>query len=274
MKRTPLINVDIDLFYSTGLEEKRLKIGLGPLEYERNQELILRYIFKQQAVIVDVGGGPGIYSEWLANLGHKVYLIDPVLKHIQQAKKRASALPNPFQCLLGEAQELAIQNNFADVVILHGPLYHLSSKEKRACAIKEAKRILKKGGIVLGFGINYTASTLVGLLNGCIHDPDFFSMCKQELSTGIHQPSATWPGLLPAAYFHKQEELQQEFEAEGLTCLALLPVEGFIWLDNKYFESRANHQKNKNLMELLRLTEKEKSLLAMSPHLMIAAEKE
>lgn len=274
MKSTPLLNIEIDLFYSMGLEESRLKTGLGPLEYERNQELISRYILKQQAVIVDVGGGPGIYSEWLANLGHIVYLVDPVLKHITQAKKRSARLKNPFHCTLGEAQQLDIRNDFADVVILHGPLYHLPLKENRANAIREAKRILKKGGIILGFGINFTAFTLVGLLNGCIHDPDFFNMCKEELTTGFHQPPANWPGLLPVAYFHKQEEFQKEFEAEGLSCLALLPVEGFIWLDKTYFESRTNPRRNKNMMELLQLMEKEKSLLAMSPHIMIAVQKE
>jgi hypothetical protein len=50
-------------------------------------------------------------------------------------------------------------------------------------------------------------------------------------------------------------------------------VESFIWLDKNYFESRADPQKRKKLLELLRITEKEKSILGISPHLMIAARK-
>ena len=79
-----LINPEIEDFYSQTSEEGRLELGLGPLEFERNKELISRYLPKKGKVI-DVGGGPGVYSEWMAGLGHEVILIDPVEKHIKQA---------------------------------------------------------------------------------------------------------------------------------------------------------------------------------------------
>jgi ubiquinone/menaquinone biosynthesis C-methylase UbiE len=273
MNSTPLISGEIDAFYSAGSEENRLKLGLGPLEYERNQELIQRYISKQASIIADVGGGPGIYAEWLSLLGHTVYLIDPVLKHIQQAKKRAGRLKNPFQCIQAEAQALNLPDDSMDMVILHGPLYHLQIKQQRLNAIHEARRVLKKDGIILGFAINFAASAVIGLLNGFIQHADFFEMCKQELKNGLHHPAHNWPGLLPTAYFHKAEELQQEFESAGLICLDLLAVESFIWLDKNYFESRADPKKKEKLLELLRLTEKEKSVVGVSPHMMIAARK-
>jgi ubiquinone/menaquinone biosynthesis C-methylase UbiE len=273
MNSTSFISSEIDAFYSNVSEENRLKLGLGPLEYERNQELILRYLSKQNSIIADIGGGPGIYAEWLSLLGHHVYLIDPVLKHIQQAKKRASRLQNPFQCICGEAQALSLPNESVDMVILHGPLYHLQIKQQRLNAINEAKRILKNNGIILGFAINFAASSITGLLNGFIHHADFFEMCRQELKNGLHHAAPNWPGLLPTAYFHKAEELQQEFESTGLICVDLIAVESFIWLDKHYFESRADPLKKEKLLELVHLTEKEKSMLGISPHLMIAARK-
>jgi hypothetical protein len=72
MNTTFLISDEIDAFYSGASEETRLKLGLGPLEYERNQELIQRYLPKEICVIADVGGGPGIYAELLYLLGHQV----------------------------------------------------------------------------------------------------------------------------------------------------------------------------------------------------------
>src|SRR5437868_6184718 len=123
MATPKLIKPDIEDFYSNTSEEGRLQLGLGPLEFERNKELISRYLPKK-SVIVDVGGGPGVYSEWLAGMGHKVYLIDPVEKHIKQANKRSAKAKKPFTNILGEARQLALADNFADVVILHGPLYH------------------------------------------------------------------------------------------------------------------------------------------------------
>ena len=97
-----MISPEIDLFYTGAAEDKRLTFGLGPLEFERNKELIGRYLPGAGGVIIDVGGGPGVYAEWLADLGHQVHLIDPVNKHIQQAQKRAAKLKKPFKALLGE----------------------------------------------------------------------------------------------------------------------------------------------------------------------------
>lgn len=273
MKNTSLINPDIESFYNQASEETRLQTGLGPLEFERNKELILRFLPKKKSVIADVGGGPGLYAEWLSDLNHNVCLIDPVLKHIEQARRRSAKLKRPFTVMLGEAKNIELPDAMADLVILHGPLYHLQSRKDRLKAIIEAKRILKKDGYVLGFAINHTASTITCLLNGWIHNPDFFNMCRGELLSGIHHPPANHSGLLPSAYFHKPLELQEEFEEAGLTYCHLLAVEGCIWLDKQYFESRAIPSKKAVLSALLKMTEAENSLLAFSPHLMIAAKK-
>nr|WP_199076695.1 class I SAM-dependent methyltransferase [Pedobacter sp. ASV19] len=274
MASSDLISKDIDQFYSKTSEENRLSLGLGPLEYERNTELIGRYLSTSgKDTVIDVGGGPGVYAEWLAQLGHMVYLVDPVAKHIKQAKLRASKLKKPFQCLLGESRNLAIPSGTADVVILHGPLYHLQSKQDRIISVKEALRVLKPGGTVLGFAINYTASTIAGLLNGMIHETSFYEMCKKELQTGIHNPPQNWPGLLPEAYFHKPEELKNEFETGGFTALDIIAVEGMIWLDSKYFETRSTPAKKEAIMALLKMTERDPSILSMSPHMMIAGRK-
>lgn len=272
MAASKLINPDIDDFYSTTSEEGRLQLGLGPLEFERNKELISRYLPKK-GTIIDVGGGPGVYSEWLAGLGHEVILIDPVEKHIKQAGKRSNKLKKPFKSLLGEAQKLELADNIADVVILHGPLYHLQSKVDRIGAISEAKRALKHNGIVLGFAINHTASTIAALLNGFIHAPAIFGMCVEELKSGIHTPPKNMPGVLPSAYFHRPEELKAEFEEAGLTYLDTYAVEGVIWMDKNYFETRSDSKKKEKIMELMKVTENDPGLLSISPHMMMAGRK-
>jgi ubiquinone/menaquinone biosynthesis C-methylase UbiE len=267
-----LINPDIDSFYSTTSEEGRLQLGLGPLEFERNKELISRYLPKK-GIIIDIGGGPGVYSEWLAGLDHEVHLIDPVEKHIKQASKRSKQAKKPFKAILGEAQKLDFPDSFADVTILHGPLYHLQQKEERIKALIEAKRILKPGGVILGFAINHSASTIAALLNGFIHAPEIFEMCKEELTTGIHTPPKNMPGVLPSAYFHRPDELKDEIEEAGLTYLDIYAVEGMIWMDKNYFESRSDAGKKARMMELMEIIEKDKALLSLSPHMMIAGRK-
>jgi ubiquinone/menaquinone biosynthesis C-methylase UbiE len=272
MASTKLINPKIDEFYSQTSEEGRLELGLGPLEFERNKDLISRYLPKK-GIVIDVGGGPGVYSEWLAGLGHQVYLVDPVEKHIKQANKCSAKAKKPFKSILGEAQKLDLQDNFADVVILHGPLYHLQSKTDRIRTITEAKRVLKPIGFVLGFAINHSASTIAALLNGFIHSPEIFEMCTAELTSGIHTPPKNMPGILPEAYFHRPAELKAEFEEAGLTYLDTYAVEGLIWMDKNYFETRSDPKKKDAIMELMKITENDQSLLSLSPHMMIVGKK-
>lgn len=273
MSNKQLINRDIDLFYTKVSEETRLEKGMGVFEFRRIKTLIEKYISTPPLKIIDVGGGTGKYSEWLANKGHQVHLVEPVSKHIKIAKSRANKLKNKFSVHLGESQNMKFPNNFADLVILHGPLYHLQKKEDRDLAIREAKRVIKKNGIILGFAINYTASTLVGLLNGLIHKKPFFEMCKEELTTGAHNQPEDFPWLLTEAYYHKPEELKKEFINQELIYLNMYAVEGITWLDKNFFANMLNETKKDTLMQLLKITENDSYLLPFSPHIMIAAKK-
>lgn len=275
MNNKQLISRNIELFYNKASEETRLNKGMGVFEFERIKSLIEKHIASSNSKIIDVGGGTGKYSEWLAKKGHQVYLVEPVQKHIKLAKKRADKLKNTFSVQFGESRKLEFPNNFADLIILHGPLYHLQNKKDRDLTIQEAKRVLKNDGIILGFAINYTASTLVGLLNGLIHKKIFFKMCKEELTTGIHNPPDDLPWLLAEAYYHKPEQLKQEFVTQNnLTYLNTYAVEGMAWLDKDYFASMLNDKKKKTLLELIKVTENDSNLLSFSPHMMIAVKKQ
>lgn len=273
MYSKPLISRNIDLFYSNASEETRLDKGMGIFEFERIKTLIEKYIPHNTSRILDIGGGTGKYAEWLAKKGHEVHLVEPVSKHIAIARKRANKLKNKFAVHLGEARKLDFPDNYADLIILHGPLYHLQHRKDRDLAIREAKRVLKKNGILLGFAINYTASTLVGLLHGLIHKRTFFEMCQEELTTGVHNPPDDFPWLLAEAFYHKPEQLKEEFISQQLIHLNTYAVEGMAWLDKEYFANMVDKERQKTLRTLIEVTENDSYLLPFSPHMMIAAQK-
>jgi len=273
MNKKTLINSNIERFYTYASEETRLDTGMGIFEFERVKSLIDRYLPSISSIVLDIGGGTGKYSAWMAQKGHTVHLIEPVNKHLYLAKNRSQKLKNPFIIQPGEAQKLSFPDNYADVVILHGPLYHLQKKDDRERAIREAKRVVKKGGQVLGFGINHSASTLAGLLNGCIHKESFFQMCREELTTGLHNPPDEFPWLLAEAFYHTPQKLKDEFLEAGLQYINTYAVEGLIWLDANYFTHMEHKRRRNTLMELLKITENDPSLLALSPHIMVAAKK-
>jgi len=254
-------------------EETRLDKGMGIFEFQRIKSLIEKHILSTPLTIIDVGGGTGKYSEWLAKKGHQVHLVEPVSKHIKIARNRANKLKNKFYVHIGESRKLEFPNSCADLIILHGPLYHLQEKEDRDLTIREAKRVLKNGGIILGFAINYTASTLAGLFNGLIHKKPFFAMCKEELIIGKHNPPDDFPWLLAEAFYHKPEQLKDEFINQELTYLNTYAVEGMAWLDKDFFSNMLNCKRRKILTELIQITENDPYLLPFSPHMMIAVQK-
>lgn len=266
-----LINTSIHTFYTSRQEETRLSTGLGPLELERNKILISRYLTPGSA-IADIGGGPGHYAKWLAELGHHVTLIDPVPKHIDQAARRSGKSARPFRTILGEARRLPFADNSQDLVILHGPLYHLPEEPDRKAALDEARRVLKKGGVALGFAITHSASVVAALQSNLIHHHEIFNMCKEELLYGNHHPPRGFQDmLLPRSFFHRPSGLIREFASAGFETLELSAVEGIAWLDGRFFESWSDPVKRERLLQLIDLTGKDPELLCFSPHIMLAA---
>lgn len=268
-----LIIRNVEAFYNKASGGTRLDKGIGIFEFERVKSLIEKYKINTSSIIIDVGGGTGKYSEWLAKKGHQVHLVEPVAKHLKIAQERASKLKNKFLVHEGIAQKLEFKNNFADLIILHGPLYHLQNEKDRSLAIQEAKRVVKDNGIILAFAINYTASAVVGLLNGLIHKKAFFEMCKEELTTGIHNPPTEFPWLLAEVFYYKPTQLKDEFINQELIHLNTYAVEGLAWLDKDFFSNMLNDKRKKTLLELIHVTENDPELLPFSPHMMIAAKK-
>lgn len=101
---------------------------------------ILKKYLPSKGTILDLGGGAGVYSFPLSNLGYKVYLSDLSENLIYKAKikKLESNNDNLISCDVVNAIDLSIYNdNQFDVVLLFGPLYHLlEESEKCKCLLK------------------------------------------------------------------------------------------------------------------------------------------
>ena len=112
----------IAAYYERGEEDQRLRVGAGRLEYWRTQD-VLRRLVPPSSRVLDVGGGSGVHAEWLAADGHQVELIDPVTLHVRQAER----IPG-VRAQLGNALDLRSPDGAFDVVLLLGPLYHLTER--------------------------------------------------------------------------------------------------------------------------------------------------
>ncbi|MBD2337061.1 class I SAM-dependent methyltransferase [Calothrix sp. FACHB-156] len=261
--------------YEIGVEQERLSQGTGLLEFVRTQEIISRYLPPAPAVIFDVGGGAGIYSYWLAQQGYEVHLIDAVPLHIEQAQRFAEAQPDyPLASLtVGDARQLNRADHSVDAVLLLGPLYHLIERTERILALREAYRILKPGGFVFAAAISRFASTLDGLFQGYLADPEFVKIVQQDLIDGQHRNPNNHPAYFTTAFLHHPDELQAEIEAAGLDYEITLAIEGPGWLLQNFDEHWHDLSRRQQLLQAIRWLEAEASTLGMSAHIIAIARK-
>ena len=261
--------------YETTEEAQRLFRGSGRLELARTQELIGRYLPPPPGVILDVGGGPGVYALWLAGLGYAVHLLDAVPRHVEQARQTAAAQPDhPLaSAAVGDARRLEHPDSSADAVLLLGPLYHLTERADRLRALREAWRVLRPGGWVFAAAISRFASALDGLFEGLLEDPVFAGIVAQDLTDGQHRNPTNNPAYFTTTFFHHPAELRAELEEAGLRHEATFGVEGPGWLLPDLAARWLDPARRARLLALLRRIEQEPTLLGMSAHLLAVGRK-
>lgn len=268
---------DSDLLrhYESVSEAERLSQGVGQLERARTQELLTRYLPPAPSVVLDVGGGPGAYACWLALRGFEVHLIDIVPRHIEQALEASRNQPDhPLaSAAVGDARKLERSNASVDAVLLFGPLYHLTERQDRIQALREAGRVLRPGGIVLAVGISRFASVLDGLVRGYLDDPAFARIVERDLQDGQHRNPTPNPAYFTTAFFHHPDELAAEVQGAGLHHEATLGIEGPGWLLQNFISQWNDAARRERLLKALRALERERSLLGASAHLLAVARK-
>src|SRR5262249_39568553 len=160
-----------------------------------------RFLPAPPAVVADVGGGPGLYACWLADLGYEVHLYDPVPLHVAQAEAASKARPtHPLAgCAVGDARAVGRPDESADAVRLLGPLYHLTERADRLAALREARRVLRPRGTLVAAAISRFASALDGLRAGFLDDPAFAAIVSRDLADGQHRNSAGHPAYFTTA---------------------------------------------------------------------------
>jgi SAM-dependent methyltransferase len=265
----------IGAYYDRGDEQGRLG-DWGRLEFLRTRELLARFLPAPPATVLDVGGAAGAYALPLAAEGYEVHLVDPVALHVEQARAASAAQTDAplASVVIGDARELAVGDDSADVVLLLGPLYHLTDAAERTRALREARRALRPGGLLAAAAITRFASTLDGVAQGFLLEPGFEAIVERDLADGQHRNPGGHPGWFTTAYFHRPEELEREVAAAGFDVTALVAVEGAIgataethaldaWLDDP--------EKREILLRAIRRVEAEPSLLGASPHVLAVA---
>ena len=261
-------------YYERAPEEARLEQGPFQLEEARTRELIQRFAPPPPGTVVDVGGAAGAYALWLAEAGYSVHLLDPVPRLVAEAQRRSAAAARPLvSCRVGDARALDLPADTADVVLLLGPLYHLTDPGDRARSLQEAARVLKPGGRLFAAAISRWASALDGLARDLLQDPRFARIVEQDLRDGQHRNPTDRLDYFTTAYFHRPEELADEVRAAGLALNGVYGLEGPGWILPDVAERMADAHRRAALLRVARMLETEPSVLGSSAHLLAVAQR-
>jgi 2-polyprenyl-3-methyl-5-hydroxy-6-metoxy-1,4-benzoquinol methylase len=134
-------------YYSHFNEDHRLQTRHGQVEFITSLKYIkecLNNDFSKK--ILDIGAGTGAYSCYLSNEGYDVTAVELVSHNIEVFKKKNSNV----KIHQGNALSLDMfEDDSFDVTLLFGPMYHLLDNKDKIKALKEAKRVTKKDGIIL-----------------------------------------------------------------------------------------------------------------------------
>jgi ubiquinone/menaquinone biosynthesis C-methylase UbiE len=262
--------------YDLGAEVDRLSRGPGKLERERTKIVLARHLPPPPATVIDVGGAIGAYAFDLADAGYVVHLVDLVESHVERARKASSERAG--KKLAGawhaDARELPFDDATADVVLVLGPLYHLVRRDERVAALREARRVLRPGGLLVAAAISRFASSIDGLVRKLLDDPAFVSIVEKDLATGVHENPTGRADYFTTAYFHRPEELALEIEAAGLGHVETLAVEGPAWMLQDFDAQWSDPARRERILALLARIEKEPALIGASAHFLSVGRRE
>lgn len=142
MNEQELIN-----YYNKFNEDKRLNSRHGQVEFITTMHYIHEYLRdRKDAKILELGAGCGRYSIALANESYDVTALELVKHNLRVIEKKSDKV----HTVLGNATNLSkFKEESFDMILMLGPMYHLISKDEKLKALKEAKRVLKKDGIIM-----------------------------------------------------------------------------------------------------------------------------
>lgn len=228
----PILASEILDYYTNWRDEARRLVDSadGRLELLRTQELLRRHLPAAPADVLDIGGGTGAHSTWLAADGHRVQLIDPVPHHVQAAQDAG------LLAAVGDARALDFPDASFDVAFVAGPMYHLPDPADRAQVLAEARRVLRPGGLVAVAAIGRYASVFENAGLRILNRPRLYESVAGILTSGqLIEPPA---GRFTTAQFHSADGLAEEIASAGFGDVSVFSVEGPAWGMLKAVEAR------------------------------------
>lgn len=204
-------------YYNKFNEDKRLNTRHGQVEFITSMKYIHEYLKDMKSPkILDIGAGCGRYSGTLSNEEYDVTAIELVKHNLRVIEKNYPKV----KAYQGNAINLSkFENNSFDLVLLFGPMYHLCNNEDQIKALQEAKRVMKKDGIlIVAYCMNEYAVITHGFKENYIHD----CTSSNQLDNQFH----CRPNDNDLYHYMRLEDIDYLNQQVGLTRIKIVSADG------------------------------------------------
>jgi len=214
-------------FYSISAEREWARLEQpvdGRLEFAVHKAWICRFLPPAPLRILDIGGGPGRYSIWLAQQGHQVTLADLSPELLSLAKEKAAeAGVGLDQIVEANATDLSqFADASFDALLCMGPFYHLVEETDRKQTVSELHRVLKPGGAIFAAFLNRLQTLRVAVNQ----DIPFFTPYTADMIKSYHNTGVLdWqgiPGTFNLAYLFWPQDIAPFMESAGFQTTELI----------------------------------------------------
>lgn len=198
------ISMTLESYYKKFNEDHRLKTRHGQVEFFVTMHYIKKFLSQISAdgrrdaseiKILDVGAATGAYSIPLCREGFDVTAVELTKTNFDILRAKHENI----KCWNADARDLHfLPDETFDLALLLGPLYHLRTQEEKLCALSQARRVIKIGGVIFAgyvmneyailtycFGKNkikenFLAKQITGDFKTVCGDDDLYSYSRRE----------------------------------------------------------------------------------------------
>ena len=226
--------------------------------------------------ILDVGGGAGRYSIWLAERGYDVILVDPseTQRDIAREKCAEHDVDEHVSIDDGDVRNLGFETDVFDATCcLGGPLSHVMDAAERRRAAAELRRVTTPGSPVF--------VSVMGLLGAILITVQFAGRVEEALDDLVIMPDLASEGdytdelvsrfgleqTLFDCHFFRRDELVSLLEEADLAVDRVVALEGVAGTRRHHLDT-LDEDDREAICELNDLFRTDPTVVDVSPHML------
>ena len=268
---------DIRKLYSEYWQHELSRLRKDPyhsLEFSTTFMFLDKHL-PRRGLVLDAGGGTGVYTIELAKHGYEMMLLDISKENIATAKKEiksAGVQKNVKKAVVGDITNLSgfEDSTFDAVLCLGGPLSLIYGKSKRRRAMSELARVAKPGAPIFISVMNkYGAISL-----GPSEWPDEIAT-SNFISLATKGDDRMWMGKYYCHYFSPKEFVSEFKNAcKGAKIVELAALEGLATPSIEAINKLAKDKKAwKNWLDMHYMLCTQPEVVGASVHILLVARK-